>query len=321
MYRFILLIIYLFTFSSLCFSQKINRYKHKEKHGRWIIYHDSASKQIDNNGRYRKGLPKGTWKYYDPKGHLIKKEKHIFKKINIVHYHPNGKPYKKGKAKTVVTDELIHYFYYGDWLVYDTSGNLVAKQFYKEGNRISEKLYQASSETKLNDSLIAVIRRINTEIYKYTDSILDAESKYGKNSKEYQRYISLSNLNALKIFDEIDRIILKHGYPGRTLVGNDNTIVFSIISTAGLKYKEKYYDLIINAADKKELNWSDVAYFVDKVKVARKEKQLYGTQYKIEGNKLLHYPIENKATMNNLRKKAGLEEIDPAGLNDIAEYN
>ncbi|HEY0031408.1 MAG TPA: hypothetical protein VGC65_11660, partial [Bacteroidia bacterium] len=70
-------------------SQRLNRIKNKERHGKWIIYHDSTETHIDNIGRYRKGNPKGKWKYYDEQGHLVKTEKYRFKKIKTAFYHPN----------------------------------------------------------------------------------------------------------------------------------------------------------------------------------------------------------------------------------------
>jgi hypothetical protein len=308
--------LFLFLFSTFCFSQKkINRYKNKERHGRWIIYQDSTNTKIDNTGKYRHGIPKGTWKYYDPESHLQRKEKYFLHRIQITHYYPNGKIRKKGRARIVTSDQLIHYFYYGDWLVYDTTGSLIKKELYKEGILASEIfLKNELRATTLNDSVIEIVRQLNASITNYGDSIVRAEKTFGKNSKEYQRSISMSNLNAIKVFDTIDKLVSKYGYPGKSLVGAEYAIVFSIISTAGLKYKEKYYDLIIDAADKAELDWSDVAFFVDKVKVAKKEKQVYGTQYKILDGSILFYPLENKELLNTRRKKAGLEEIDTSNM-------
>jgi hypothetical protein len=303
------------------FSQNnINKYRKKERHGQWTIYQDSTNKIIDNTGKYRKGIPKGTWKYYDSNERLIKTEKHIFRRTYIRFYHSNGEIKKKGKAKTVINDQLIHYFYFGNWYEYDTTGRLSKKIFYKEGHRISEISYETVTGKRINDTLAKIIRQLNTDIYKYSDSILNAESTFGKSSKEYQRYVSLSNLNALKALDELDKIISTFGYPGKTLVGSDHAIVFSIISSAGIHYKEKYYDLIIGAANKKELDWSDVAYFVDKVKVAKKEKQVFGTQYKIENNRIIYYPVEDKSMLNSRRKNAGLEETDIQLIDDTASY-
>jgi hypothetical protein len=117
----------------------------------------------------------------------------------------------------------------------------------------------------------------------------------------------------------LDTLILNYGYPGKTLAGKEYTIAFSIISAANLEYKEKYLKLITEAADKGELDWSDVAFFVDKIKVAKKEKQVYCTQYKFDEQqrKLLYYPVEDPDRLNERRKKAGLEEVDVAKLDFI----
>lgn len=293
-------------------SQQINRFKNKEKQGKWIIYYDSAETRIDNTGRYRKGIPKGKWKYYDENCTLIKTEKYRFKKIHTTSYHSNGKIKKKGKAKIVKEARMLHYYYYGNWLVYDSLGILINTQVYEKGTMISETEHKATTEKNTNDSLVMVLKVINRDIYKYHDSVRLAESIYGKSSMQYQRAVSLNTLHSSKLLTELDMIISKFGYPGKTLTGKEYAIAFSIISSANLKYKEKYYDLIIDAANKRELDWIDVAFFVDKINVAKKEKQVYGTQYKIDETlrKLFYYPIDAPEKLNERRKKVGLDEID-----------
>ncbi|MBK7183092.1 MAG: hypothetical protein IPH89_09215 [Bacteroidetes bacterium] len=317
---FLLLLIHLIA-STICFGQSINSYKNKQRHGKWIIYYSDSTKQIDNSGRYRKGVPKGIWRYYDANGKIIRKEKFRFNKIYTTHYHSNGKIKKQGKARITVTDTLSHFFYYGYWNVYDSTGVLIKKQLYKDGIKISEtNIGQSMGST--NDSLIEVVRSLNKRFYIYSDSLQQAERKSGKNSPTYTRYVSLNNLNALKIFSDIDVIIAKFGYPGKTLVAEEYAIVFSIISAGNLAIKEKYYDLIINAANANELEWKDVAFFVDKVKVAKKQPQIYGTQYKMDeiNYKIEYYPIEDKQGLNERRKKTGLEELDLSNIKDNATY-
>src|SRR3954471_22393026 len=105
-----LLIIFLFFISSTLFSQgKINRMRHKERQGKWIIYRDST-KQIDQAGRYRKGDPKGTWKFYDMNGNLSKKEIYRNRKIKFTFYYPNGKIKKEGKAKYIQNEKVLHFY-------------------------------------------------------------------------------------------------------------------------------------------------------------------------------------------------------------------
>lgn len=317
---FFLLLLQLIS-STFCIGQSINRYKNKQRHGKWIIYYSDSTKQIDNSGKYRKGVPKGIWRYYDASGRMIRKEKYRFNKIYTTHYHSNGKIKKQGKARITIDDTLSHFFYYGDWNVYDTAGVLIKKLVYKDGIKISEANVGKSIGTT-NDSLKEVVRGLNKRFYMYSDSLQQAERTNGKNSPTYTRYVSLNNLNALKIFSDIDVIIAKFGYPGKFLVGEEYAIVFSIISAGNLAIKEKYYDLIINAANANELEWKDVAFFVDKVKVAKKQPQIYGTQYKMDeiNYKIEYYPIEDKQGLNERRKKTGLEELDLSNIKDNATY-
>ncbi|MBL7890190.1 MAG: hypothetical protein JNL24_11585 [Bacteroidia bacterium] len=318
-------IFFLLVFLLLCGlkksdAQSINKYKKKQRHGKWVIPFHNSDTLIDNTGRYRLGVPKGTWRYYDRNARLIKKEKYVFRKIYTTQYHENGKIKRKGKAKIVINDTMIHYFYYGNWNVYDTAGVLIKKQTYKNGIKTGEQILVKTKG--INDSLVKEVKRINDQFYLYSDSLRWAENKYGKNTLMYERYVSLHSLNALKIFTDIDKIIQKFGYPGKTLVGEDYAIVFSIISQGNKKIKEKYYDLIIKAADEKELDWSDVAFFVDKVKVAKKEEQIYGTQFRYNETDFTttYYPIKDKAQLNERRKKVGLTELDLNKINDTASY-
>ncbi len=315
------LFLILFFISLCCFSQKINRFKNKERQGKWIIYSDSAQTHIDNVGRYRKGTPKGIWKYYDENGKLIKKEKYRFKKIYTTFYHPNGKVRKQGKAKIVQEEKLLHFYFYGDWFVYDSLGTLISKEVYKSGIKISEVNYKTVSEKNINDSLDIALKEIDGQLRIYFDTIQIAEKTFGKNSIQYQRAALLNSLHTSKLLNDLDGLILRYGYPGKTLVGKDYTIAFSIISSANTAYKEKHLNLIIDATNKGELDWTDVAYFVDKIKVAKKEKQVYCTQYKYDEkqNKLFFYPVEEIKNLNLRRKKAGLDEIDISTL-DFIDY-
>ncbi len=298
-----------FFITTLSYSQKINQHKNKLNNGRWVLYHDASKTKIESRGRYKKGIQKGKWRYYEENGSLSKVEIYRFKKIKTTFYHPNGKIKKLGQAKIVIDEKELHYYYFGNWLVYDSAGTLIKKITYKDGINVSEVNYKSSFESIVNDSLVAILRLLDKEIYKYHDSIKIAEKTFGKNSPQYQRQISLNALHTSKLLDELNKLIEQFGYPGRTLVGQESTIAFSIISSANIEYKEKYYKIIIDAADKGELAWSDVAFFVDKVKVAKKEKQIYGTQFMFnEQQKIRYYPIEDINNLNKRREKAGLDD-------------
>jgi len=56
------------------------------------------------------------------------------------------------------------------------------------------------------------------------------------------------------------------------------------------------------------------------VKVAKKEKQLFATQYSYdkEKNKLYYYPVDQPETLNERRKKAGLDPLDISTLEFVS---
>jgi hypothetical protein len=319
--RLLFLTIFLLFFS--CSNKNINRFKNKERQGKWVIYYDSTQTLVDSEGKYRNGNPKGTWRYYSKNGNLIKTEKYCFRKIKTNYYFENGNLYKSGKAKIVSDKVELHYFYYGKWKIYNERGELIKLQLYRDGKFVSEKSFKSNTH-HINDSLADVVKKTYKMCSKYSDSLAIAQTKFGKQSNKYKRIAELNRNNGLAILLKIDEIIGLYGYPGRTLVGDEYATVFSIISISNLSTKLKYYNTILSAADKGELDWSDVAFFVDKVKVAQHQKQVYGTQYKITENnyKNVYYPIEDKINLNNRRKRAGLDPFleGLSEINDTAIY-
>lgn len=65
------------------------------------------------------------------------------------------------------------------------------------------------------------------------------------------------------------------------------------------------------AANKEEISWKSLAFFIDKVKVAKGEKQVYGTQYYLRKDEYITYPIEDMEHLNARRAGVGLEAFEP----------
>ena len=74
---------------------------------------------------------------------------------------------------------------------------------------------------------------------------------------------------------------------------------------------DKYLPLLTAAADKKELTWSSLALFIDRLKTRRGEPQVYGSQVGavVDGPYLLD-PIEDEPHVNVRRAKVGLEPLE-----------
>ena len=111
-------------------------------------------------------------------------------------------------------------------------------------------------------------------------------------------------------FDRIGYIIDVFGYPSKEIAGESNSIPFYILSFAPIKAKEKYLNQLILAADRDYISWKSLAYFIDKLKVARGEKQVYGTQGNYDKDyHFILYPCIDLENLNARREKVGLDKM------------
>jgi hypothetical protein len=103
---FLLIIFSLFTFGC---KSKINQRKNGLREGKWITV-DSLDYPYKVIGKYKKGNPKGTWKYiYNNKIDRIEK----YKKNSICYtefYSSNGKILRKGYTKSRFEENVLHWF-------------------------------------------------------------------------------------------------------------------------------------------------------------------------------------------------------------------
>lgn len=302
---------------STVFAYSQNKFKNKQRSGYWITYYDEAKTQVQVKGKYRKGKQVGKWYHYTQAGKLEKKEIYKRKKVKVKYFYPSGSVLRKGNAKLVLLDTLYHFYFTGEWKCYTPNGELSKKEFYETG-QITNTVYFKTKDTPLfNDSLVKVIKEMYNDFYKWNDSITYITRNYGKATAQYQRIKKIEATNDSSIFSRMELITKKYGYPSKEMVGEEYTTLFFLISSYGIEIKDKYYDLIVEAAQKNILEKKDVSFFVDKVKVAHKLPQVYGTQMVYKANDVLYYPIENKELVNNKRKEVGLEELPIAELKFI----
>jgi hypothetical protein len=111
----------------------------------------------------------------------------------------------------------------------------------------------------------------------------------------------------------LDQIITKHGWPGRSLVGEKAAQgAWLIIQHAGLSTQQRYLPLVKQAASKGEALPADAATLEDRVLMGEGKKQIYGTQVRFgpdTGGKLELYPIEDEENVDIRRAAVGLEPI------------
>ena len=125
----------------------------------------------------------------------------------------------------------------------------------------------------------------------------------------------IDSINLIRISKIMDSI----GYPGKSLVGDTAYLAaFYVIQHSDLKSQEYYLPIIRKAADLNEIEWKYLAMMIDRIKVGKNEKQIYGTQLHgiIDPNtgsitdKAEFYPIEDERNVNIMRQKVGLSTIE-----------
>ncbi|MCR5886866.1 TonB family protein [Hymenobacter sp. J193] len=168
---------------------------------------------------------------------------------------------------------------------------------------------QQRYEAQFNQPLLTLIRQIGFQDQQYRRIAAEADRTYGPDSPQLRAAMQQQGKLDNRLIRQVDSLITVHGYPGKSLVGEyQQSVTFLVIQH---NPDEKYLPLLTAAADKGELRWSSLALLVDRLRVARGEKQLYGSQLgpAVNGHYQLQ-PIEDEPNVNNRRAKIGLEPLE-----------
>lgn len=109
----------------------------------------------------------------------------------------------------------------------------------------------------------------------------------------------------------LKQIVDKHGWPGKSLVGSDGGHAAWLLvqhSDSDLAFQKRCLELM-KAACKGDVEPQDIAYLTDRVLVAEKKKQLYGTQLRRQGGTLKPEPIDEEANVDTRRAEVGLPPL------------
>ncbi|PBQ33295.1 hypothetical protein CNR22_16440 [Sphingobacteriaceae bacterium] len=309
MLKKIFLFLLLILFCDLSYSQKLNRFnKHGQRTGKWITYNDSAKTSKSIEGRYRNGNPKGTFYFYTLDGTLERKEVSRFKILKTTFYYPDKKIQFKGQARIDNETDKVHYYFFGKWKYYDTTGQVLKYVYYEKGRQV--KTEYTDKNNKTNDSLTGVLVLLDTVFQARNEGLLDSISRAGFNIQKRERLQFELYMTDTASYRILDFILSKYGYPSKDKVHEQSVVPFYILSFAPTGIREKYLPLLIKAADKGDIEWKSLAFYIDKIKVAKGEKQVYGTQYyrNLKGKSLEHsyYPVEDPEKLQERRASVGL---------------
>lgn len=291
---------------TLFIAQNLNRTdKHGRKTGRWINYADSAKTIKLFEGRFRKDKPKGTAYFYTNSGLLDRIEKNRFRKLRTTFYYPNGMVRMSGNARLENLPDRIHYYYYGKWKAYNDSGRLVKYYYYTKGE-LTKTVY-LDKASRINDSLITALNDIDKDFTAHNTRLTDSINTNLKNPEKYQAFKQELAFKDSLSFAKIDRILDTYGYPGKAIAGDATAIPFYILGFAPTALKEKHMSKLLMAATRDDISMKSLAFFIDKLRLAKGEKQLYGTQYYRKKDEYICYPVEDEAHLKERRASMGLE--------------
>jgi hypothetical protein len=174
-------------------------------------------------------------------------------------------------------------------------------------NNIAEQttINANASDTSLNQDLIEQLQQLSNN-----DSKMRSQPTQVHNSKAYKSYWKeqnrLDSINQVAI----RAIIQKHGYPGKSLVGqaNENIVAF-VIQHAPLNMQEEYLPVILKAQKEDEIDLGLVYLLVDRIHLKKYGKQIFGTQQIWDDGlqRMITSPLYSEKEIIIIKKQYNLE--------------
>ncbi len=179
-------------------------------------------------------------------------------------------------------------------------------------DEINDRWKKGAQGSGLDVELIKEFAEIRRTDQLYRQEMRGVSEKYGWQSPQMDSLWSLQlpvdSANTARISEIIDQ----SGYPGKSMVGpGQASTAFLVIQHADLEVQEKYLDIITGAADAGEVSWRSVALLVDRVKMRRGGKQIYGSQVNQDQDTGEHFfaEIDNPYKIDSIRATVGLGPI------------
>jgi hypothetical protein len=146
---------------------------------------------------------------------------------------------------------------------------------------------------------------------------------FGAESQEYKQQLQVMRVSDSLNFIAFKDLIEIKGWPDVSRVGDQMTTVFLIIVHSDLETMRTYYPNLKQSVNSGDLPKGDWATFIDKLKTAEGQKQIYGTQLTLNKTtgKYEMYPVEDEETLNERRKSMGLNSIEAYLKHMFEQYN
>lgn len=172
--------------------------------------------------------------------------------------------------------------------------------------------------TPSSDAVRRELVRMGEDDQKRRQEMMDlmdrlAGSDSEKMAKKWKQAVERQNDLDGKNRQRLDEIVKQHGWPKRSVFGEEASgVAFLIVQHAELDYQKKYLPLIKDAVGQKEARRSDLAMLEDRILTREGKKQVYGTQLRLNQTtqRMELYPIEDEGNVDSRRAAAGLEPLE-----------
>lgn len=178
--------------------------------------------------------------------------------------------------------------------------------------------HAARGDDKLNTDLRQeLLERMNRDQELRKQALNYLEQNKGTDAAELKSS-DASVAVAMRENDERNTVRLKeivdqYGWPGKSLVGRDGShAAWLLVQHADhdLAFQKRCLLLITEAVKQAEASPTEMAYLTDRVCVAEKRKQMYGTQFTEANGNFEPHPIQDEANVDKRRKDVGLSSLD-----------
>jgi hypothetical protein len=179
----------------------------------------------------------------------------------------------------------------------------------KEPELRVELLRRAREDQKVRGAIAEWMRQFGDS--EPADEAAFEASLDAKRKAEFERFAEAMRRVDAENTNRLGQIIERHGWPTRTLVGKDGAnAAWLLVQHADLspKFQRKCLDLMARAP-REEISQADFAYLTDRVLLAEGKKQVYGTQFTLDGGKCKPRPMEDEANGDERRKEVGLPPL------------
>jgi uncharacterized membrane protein YphA (DoxX/SURF4 family)/peroxiredoxin len=131
-----------------------------------------------------------------------------------------------------------------------------------------------------------------------------SEAEYSGDLSQMQRVLDSVNM----VF--VERYFLQNGYPGKSVVGEESSLVAWDVLQHNPDKIPLYLPLVKKAAEADEIPKTSAAIMEDRYLMTEGKPQIYGTQGMAydDARGSFIWPIENAETVNKRRKDAGFKE-------------